>query len=225
MTNLTLLIPTKKEAESLPIFLREIENLEYKKLIVLQKEDIETKNAIKNFKNIEILEQQNNGYGNALIEGINKTNTEFCCIINADGSMDPKYLKEMINECQKRDLVFGSRYQKPGGGSDDDDIITLIGNYFFTLLGNLLYNLKITDILYTYILGKTSSFQRLNLKNSDFRICVELPIKAKFHKMNLICLPSYERERIGGKKKVNALKDGLLILIEITKYFFNRKVN
>ena len=37
------------------------------------------------------------------------------------------------------------------------------------------------------------------------------------------CLPSYERERIGGKKKVNALKDGLLILIEIVKYLF--KVN
>ena len=43
--------------------------------------------------------------------------------------------------------------------------------------------------------------------------------------MDFICLPSYERERIGGKKKVNALKDGLLILIEIVKYFFSRKIN
>ena len=85
MTELTLIIPTKKEAESLPTFLREIENLKYKKLIVLQKEDIETKNAIKDFKDIEILEQKNNGYGNALIEGINKVNTKYCCIINADG--------------------------------------------------------------------------------------------------------------------------------------------
>ena len=29
--------------------------------------------------------------------------------------------------------------------------------------------------------------------------------------------------RIGGKKKVNALKDGLLILIEIVKYFLRIK--
>ena len=51
MTDLTLIIPTKKEVESLPIFLKEIASLEYKKIIVLQKEDIETKKAIKGFKN------------------------------------------------------------------------------------------------------------------------------------------------------------------------------
>ena len=41
--------------------------------------------------------------------------------------------------------------------------------------------------------------------------------------MNYICTPSFERERIGGKKKVNALKDGLLILSEIVKYFLRLK--
>ena len=225
MKDLTLLIPTKKEVESLPQFLKEIDNLECKKLIVLQKEDVETKNAIKEFENIEILEQNNNGYGNAIIEGINYIDTKFFGIINADGSMDPKYLSEMLSECQNRDIIFGSRYQKPGGGSDDDDFITLVGNYFFTFLGNFLYNLNITDILYTYILAKTSSAKKLNLKSGDFRICVELPIKAKFLNLQYSCLPSYERPRIGGKKKVNPIKDGLLILSEIVKYFFNRKQN
>ena len=223
MNDLTLIIPAKREAESLPIFLKEIENYECKKLIVLQKEDIETKKSIENIKNIEIHEQNNNGYGNALIEGINSVKTEYCCIINADGSMDPKYLKQMRETCKDLDFVFGSRYQKPGGGSEDDDFVTSIGNYVFTLSGNILFNLKITDILYTYILGKKSSFKNLNLSNFDFRICVEIPIKAKFNNMNYKCLPSYERERIGGKKKVNALKDGLLILSEIVKYFLRFK--
>ena len=223
MKDLTLIIPTKEEVESLPVFIEEIKNLNCKKLIVLQEEDIETKNVIGEFNNVKILVQKKNGYGNALIEGINNVDTKYCCIINADGSMDPKYLEQMLNECKDKDLVFGSRYQKPGGGSDDDDIVTLVGNYFFTCLGNLLYDLKISDILYTYILAKTSSLKNLYLKNGDFRICVELPIKAKFYKMEYICLPSYERERIGGKKKVNAIKDGLLILIEIVKYFFKKK--
>ena len=223
MNDLTLIIPAKREAESLPIFLKEIENYECKKLVVLQKEDIETKKSIENIKNIEIHEQNNNGYGNALIEGINSVKTKYCCIINADGSMDPKYLKQMRETCKDLDFVFGSRYQLPGGGSEDDDFVTSIGNYVFTLSGNILFNLKITDILYTYILGKSSSFRNLNLSNFDFRICVEIPIKAKFNNMNYKCLPSYERERIGGKKKVNALKDGMLILTEIAKYFFKFK--
>ncbi len=222
MIDLTLIIPTKKESESLPIFLQELESYKCNKLIVLQKEDIETKKAIEQIESIKILEQKNNGYGNALIEGINAVDTKYCCIINADGSMNPKYLNNMLIQCENKDFIFASRYQKPDGGSDDDDFITSIGNYIFTLMGNIFFNLKISDILFTYILGKTSSFKKLNLKNQDFRICVELPIKAKFLKMQYSCISSYERERIGGKKKVNALKDGLLILTEIVKYFFKR---
>ncbi len=223
MNDLTLIIPTKSEVESLPIFLKEIENYNCKKLIVLQKEDVETKKAIENFQNIKILEQKKNGYGSALVEGINNVDTDYCCIINADGSMNPKYLKEMRSLCSTKDFIFTSRYQKPGGGSDDDDIITFIGNHFFTFLGNFFFKLKISDILFTFILGKTSSFKKLELENFDFRICVEIPIKAKFLKMEYSCIPSYERVRIGGKKKVNAIKDGLLILSEIVKYFFKGK--
>jgi len=223
MRDLTLIIPAKKEVESLPVFLKEIENYKCKKFVVLQKEDLETKEAINKIKNIKIIEQMNNGFGNALIEGINSVRTKYCCIINADGAMNPKYLDKMKKLCKNKDFVFATRYQKPGGGSDDDDSITFIGNYFFTIVSNFLFNLKISDILFTYILGKTSSFKNLKLKNFDFRICVEIPIKAKLQNMNYTCLPSYERSRIGGKKKVNVLKDGFLILTEIVKYFLKIK--
>ena len=51
MSNLTLVIPAKKEAESLPVFLRELKQYDYKKIVVLQKDDFETIDAIKEFKN------------------------------------------------------------------------------------------------------------------------------------------------------------------------------
>ena len=63
MKNLTLIIPTKQEAESLPIFLKELEDYECKKLIVLQEEDKETIESIKNLPNLQILVQEKNGYG------------------------------------------------------------------------------------------------------------------------------------------------------------------
>ena len=90
MQDLTLVIPAKNESESLPIFLDEISNLKYKKLIVLEYGDKSTIDSIKNYSDIEILYQKNKGYGAALLEGINFTKTKFFCIINADGSMDPK---------------------------------------------------------------------------------------------------------------------------------------
>ena len=88
-------------------------------------------------------------------------------------------------------------------------------------MGNVFFDLKITDILYTYILGKTSSF-KIRSKNNDFRICVEIPIKAKF-KNELQMFAKLRKRENWWEKKVNPLKDGLLILSEIVKYFFRLK--
>ena len=221
MSELTLLIPANKEAESLPIFLKELEIYNYKKLVVLQSEDKETIDSISNFNDVKICVQEKKGYGRALIEGIDKIDTEFFCIINADGSMDPKYLDEMLNLCKNKDLVFASRYLKDGG-SDDDNFITLIGNKIFSFIGNIFFKLNLSDILYTYILGKTSSAKNLSLQYSDFRICVEIPILAKFNNYQFVSTPSMERKRIGGKKKVNAFRDGFLILTAMITLFFKK---
>ena len=221
MNNLTLLIPANKESESLPTFLNELSNYDYKKVVVLQKEDKETINSISNFKDVELYIQKNKGYGSALSEGLENIKTEFFCIINADGSMDPKYLDQMLKDCQNQDFVFASRYMN-NGGSDDDNFVTFIGNKFFSLIGNLLYNLNLSDILYTYILGRASAARKLDLKYHDFRICVELPIKIKSKSLRYVSTGSMERKRIGGKKKVNALKDGFLILTAIISLFFKK---
>ncbi len=218
---LTLLIPANKESESLPIFLKELEKFDYKKIVVLQNEDRETIESISDFKDIKIQVQNNRGYGSAIKEGIEKIETEFFCIINADGSMDPSYLNKMLNLCKDKDFVFASRYLKEGG-SDDDNMVTFFGNKFFSLLGNFLFKLNLSDILYTYILARTSSAKKLKLEYYDFRICVEIPIIAKSKNFIFISTPSKERKRIGGKKKVNAIKDGFLILIAIIGFFLKK---
>ena len=221
MQDLTLVIPAKYESESLPIFLKEISNLKCKKLIVLEKTDTKLSNQLITLRN-RLIYQKQKGYGAALLEGISSTKTKYFCIINADGSMNPIYLENMLNETKinNLDFLFASRYEKKDSGSDDDNLITLVGNYIFTKIGNIFFSLKITDILYTYVLGKTTVFNSLNLVSNDFTLCVEFPIKANRSGYKLSTIPSYERSRIGGKKKVNAFKDGLLILVKMIKLFF-----
>ena len=144
MQDLTLVIPAKYESESLPIFLKEIVNLDCKKLIVLEADDIKTINSIKGFDGIELLFQNKKGYGAALTEGVLNVSTTLFCIINADGSMNPKYLSEMLNKIKNKnlDFLFASRYENPGGGSEDDSLLTLIGNYFFTKIGNIFFFIR-----------------------------------------------------------------------------------
>jgi len=222
MNNLTLIIPAKNEKESLPKVLDELKKYDLKILIILEKEDEETIQSTKNH-NCRIVFQHGKGYGDALIAGINSVDTELFCIFNADGSFNPNELIKMHEQINttKADFIFGTRYEKDCG-SDDDTIITLIGNYIFTKIGKLFFNLNITDILYTFVLGKTSKAKDLNLKSKDFKFCVELPIKAKRKGYKLANSKAYERSRIGGKKKVNAFKDGFLILLAMVRLFFNK---
>jgi len=220
MNNLTLIIPAKNEAESLPRVISELEKFNFNLNVVLHKSDFDTIKAIEKL-NVKMVFQKNFGYGDAIIEGINNCNTKYFCIFNADGSFRPEEIEEMIKSIDKNnlDFVFGSRYQS-NSGSEDDTLLTLVGNYFFTFFGNLMFKLGITDILYTFVLGKTELAKRLNLSQKDFTICVELPIKAKKNDMKLGSISCYERRRIAGKKKVNAFKDGFLILIHMLKLYF-----
>jgi len=221
MKNLTLIIPAKFESESLPQVLKELELFKCEKLIVLDKEDTKTISSINQIMGINILYQNKKGYGAALIEGIENCTTEFFCIFNADGSFDPKELIYMCKQIETCDFVFGSRYQT-NAGSEDDTIITKIGNFIFTKIGQIFFKLPITDILYTFIMGKTAKAKLLKLTMLDFSYCVEFPIKAHKNQMLLKSVPSFERKRIAGEKKVNAIKDGFIILKSLFFLYFTK---
>ena len=222
MKDVTLVIPAKFESESLPKVLSELKKFHVKKIIVLPKDDILTIKSIKKY-NSKIIFQKKNGYGSALTEGILSVKTKYFCIFNADGAFNPKYLKKMLLIINKKnDFVFNSRYEK-NAGSDDDTFLTFIGNQFFTFICNMLFNLNISDVLFTYVMGSTKAFKSLKINSKDFSFCVELPIKAKFKKYKFTNLPTHERARIAGKKKVNEFKDGFLILISIIRLFIFKK--
>ena len=218
MKDLSLIIPAKNESDSLPIVLEELKKFDCKIIVILESSDVKTINSIKDF-NCELIYQSDRGYGNALIDGINNVKTEYLCIFNADGSFDPNDLNRMLTICKNDlDFVFASRYLKDAG-SDDDTFLTVIGNFTFTLIGKIFFSLNLSDILYTFLLGKTSSFKKLDLKSNDFCLCVEMPIKAKRLKMKYTDSPSFERKRIAGEKKVNEFRDGFKILFYMIKSF------
>lgn len=222
MKNLTLIIPAKNEAESLPSVLNDLKNLDCKIIVSLKEDDKKTISSISQY-DIKIHYQTKRGYGNSLVEAIENCETELFCIFNADGSFDNNDLNQMIELCKINDFVFTSRYLKDAG-SEDDTIITYVGNKIFSFIGRFLFSLNINDILYTFVMGKTGKFRKLNIKSHDFRFCVEFPIKMQLFNFKYTSIPSYEKKRLGGKKKVNAFKDGFLILIEMLKLFIYFKI-
>jgi hypothetical protein len=63
----------------------------------------------------------------------------------------------------------------------------------------------------------------LNLKNNDFRLCVELPYRVKSFGYFYDTYPSYEYARKYGVKNLKEFKDGFLILLEIIKCFIKTR--
>jgi len=216
---ISLIIPCKNEVESLGAVLNEVKNNEHvdEIIVVVDSEDDNSIPIINNF-DCELIIQKRKGYGSAIIEGFKKAKNKFGCIYNADYSFDPKYLRDLVDLSKQNDFVFGSRYGGKGG-SDDDDIITFTGNRIFTFITKYILGIKLSDILFTYVLCNVEKFNKLDLKSIDFKLCIELPTKVKKNNYKYVDLEMYERKRYDGVKKVKVIKDGFLISYEIIKSF------
>ena len=114
-----------------------------------------------------------------MIEGIESVETKYFVIFNADGSFDPNELKLMFEKItnENADLVFELDMKL-------DVVVMMI---ILLLQLEILYlqnrknffKLNLTDILYTYVLGKTKLVNNLKIKNYDFSYCIALPITAE----------------------------------------------
>ena len=214
---ISLIIPSKNEVESLGAVLSELNNNKFiDEIIIVVDDKNDNSISVAQKYNCKIVIQEKKGYGSAIITGYKNVKNKFGCIFNADFSFDPKYFEELIKKSQSNDFIFGTRYEKQSG-SDDDDIITYVGNKVFSFITKYILGIKLTDILFTYVLCDVKKFNLLDFQSNDFRLCIELPVKVKKNKFTYSEVPMFERKRFAGKKKVNVIKDGFLILIEIIK--------
>lgn len=228
LKDITIIILTKDESKNISWVINELTKLNLNNILVVDAGSKDgTLELLKKAK-INYFIQNKKGYGAAILEAINKVNTKYVTIIDADGSYDSRDIPAMLDKLIKKnlDLVLGSRYLF-GNKSKDDTFIRLIGNKFFTKLCCTLFKIKITDSLFHFPVSKTDVYKNLNLRFKDFSICFELPVKANFYKFKYDEFLSIERPRMYGKSKVNALKDGLKILFNIiylylNLYFFKR---
>lgn len=224
--NLSLLIPAKNEKSCINKVFDELNKLNFNSQILLVVDNnkdntLEFKKKKFSFKIKKITTNQK-GYGSALIHGLKNCKTKKVCIFNADGSFDPRSLKKMLLFSEKFDHVFCSRYTDKGG-SKDDTFLTYIGNKIFTYTGKIFFNMNLNDILYSYYISDIKKINKLKLEKKDFTIALELPLKIQKIKQSYCEVPSMERKRISGKKKVREFVDGFKLLTFMVIFFFKHK--
>ena len=220
MKKINLIIPAKEKIENLFELINSLLKRKEINKIILVLSEKNKKKFIRN-KKLKIIIQKKPGYGSAIKEGFKISKSEFSCIFNADGSFNANDLPKMIKLSKNNDFIYASRYLK-GASSEDDNLITLIGNFVFSLMGRFLLGVKLKDILYTYVLCNTKKFNQLKIASRDFRFCIELPFKVSQNQFKYTELKSKEFKRKFGVKNVNEFKDGFLILTEVIKCFLKK---
>lgn len=218
----SVVIPTRNEQGAIGRVLKEIPKNIVDEIIVIDghSKDNTAKEAKEHLRiGIDkFFLQKKPGFGNALLEGFQKSKGDAIVILNGDGSQDPKDIPSLLSKIKDGyDYVMATRYAK-GGRSDDDSIIRFIGNRTLTFLTNLVHKTSVSDSLYFFTAITRKGLKKINPKSPGFEFCIEILIMAHKAGLKFAEVPVVERASLS-KSKVNAIPVGWKILWKILKKY------
>ena len=205
----SIVVPLYNEEKRAGKFLGELlefskKNLDdYEIILVNDGSNDNTLGLIKKYESPEkvkiISYEINRGKGGALKEGFKAANGEKILFIDADGSIPPQEITQMLEKLDEYDVVIGDRTSKE---SDvDTTIIRKFTQISFNFIVNLLYNLRISDTLCGFKGFKKNIGKKLfgELISDRWIFDVEILYRAKKNNYKIFMLPIKWEHRSGSK--------------------------
>lgn len=214
MKNLiSILIPTLNEEQNIKRTLKRVETLfsnikdSFEIIVIDEKSSDKTIQIIKKCqkKNIKIvISKKKLGLGYALNQGVAKAKGNLILFLDADNSVENKYLSQIIKASRPNTLVIGSRYIK----NSKIFHVSLIKSFLSKLLNRFIskvFNLKVKDCSHSLRIFPKKFFYRVtNYTHPIF--FWEHTIVAKKKGLNIIEIPVHFYERSKGKSKNSFFK-------------------
>ena len=213
--NLTILIPALNEEKTIGIvvkkantFLRE-NKIDGEVLVIDNGSNDRTKEiALQNGARVE--NENKKGYGNAIRCGIEKAQSQYIIMGDADNSYNFLEINDIYNLLLKgKDLVIGNRYYNM-----EKDAMKFLHKYFGTPLLNFLINLKYKSNIKDVNCGlrgfRKDKIQELNLSSEGMELASEMIIKAIKSKQDIgqVNINFYKDSR-EGKGHLKSIRDGI----------------
>ena len=173
-----------------------------------------------------ILHSQNQGKGAAIRTGIACSKGDVLIIQDADLEYDPNDYQKLLAPILEGEsqVVYGTRLKeikfKLFGDGRTPLPLHYLMNRFLSMLTNILYGSKLTDMETCYKMMTREVYQGLNLVSNRFEIEPEITAKILKRGYKIIEVPIKTKPR-GYKegKKIKA-KDALIAVLTLFKYFF-----
>ena len=226
--SLSVVMPAYNEAATIrTVIQRVLEQPEVGQLIVVDDASKDTTAEIATVlaaqdQRIQVLRHpQNIGKGAALRTGIAAATLSYLIIQDADLEYDPAEYPAMLQPLleNKADVVYGSRFL---GGRPHRVLYFWhsVGNFFLTLLSNMLTNLNLTDMETGFKAFRREIIQKVAIEENRFGFEPEITaklarLKARFYEIGI----SYSGRTYAEGKKIG-WKDGVSAIRCICKYTF-----
>ena len=210
--SVTVVIPTLNEAKNIPHVLAALP-ADYEIVIVDGASTDGTAEVARAVRpGVRVLSQRRKGKGDALARGFAAATNDIVVMLDADGSADPAEIPRFVDALMDgADFAKGSRFL-PGGGSADITALRRAGNAVLTAVVNTLFGSEYTDLCYGYNAFWRRCLDEVAMCTDGFEVETSINVQVAKLGLNVVEVPSFERDRLHGVSNLHAFRDGRRVL-------------
>lgn len=216
MPTIDIILPALNEAETIGLIIDEVpkERLEESgyavRVVVVDNGSSDDTAQIAKERGAELIVEPRRGKGRAMMTGFKACDADFIFMLDADYTYPATYIPEMLDLLRDGSkVVIGSRLKgKVERGAMSR--LNIIGNHLLTLIGNILYQGKTSDLCTGFwgFRGEVLKDLKLSADGFDFEADLFIQISRRGH--SIAHLPIIYRCR-PTKQKLHSLRDGFKI--------------
>ena len=226
MPEVCILIPAFNEEETIG---KVIDNIPFQRLkdegyqvdvLVVNNNSTDQTARIAASKGARVITEPVPGKGKAMRKGFEATGADFVVMMDADNTYSPVYVPEILKKLHDHPVVIGSRLR---GGWERGAIkpLNVVGNFLLTMLANILYQSRISDVCTGFWGIRQEVIPNLELSLNGFQFEAELFSQLAKNNYKIGEIPIYYRCR-PNHPKLASVRDGAKIAWTLIAHRFHR---
>lgn len=172
----------------------------------------------------KVFHEKRQGKGHVVQSMFRRVDTDIYVMVDGDGTYPAELVNTLIEPIRRgeADMVIGSRLHE--NADSDFRFTNRLGNQLFRFLLNLIFGVRLTDLLSGYRVFRRRLVRSLPLFGGGFETEAEMTIKALERGFSIVEVPVNLRHRpAGGSSKIRVVHDGLVILHSMVTLFRDYK--